>query len=199
MNTLVERALAERDRREAETEAALDAGAAAVIRLSARMPAGMRCCGLADNPIERGAVIFESECRGRGLSFSPLGSGNGPLGPWRLWASSAEAAEVKHAAIFVEEGSWLGQLLDLDVSSTEGRLGRAELLLPPRRCVVCGGIAAVCSGRATHAPKAVETAYDAILRRATSAVDAGSPDGDAVGVIPPLHIEEIETKGGDTP
>ncbi|PKL08415.1 MAG: hypothetical protein CVV51_09075 [Spirochaetae bacterium HGW-Spirochaetae-7] len=196
---LVERALMERDRREAETEAALAAGAGAVIRLSARMPSGMRRLGLASNPVARGAAIFECACRDRGLSLRPLGSGDGPLGPWRLWASGSRPDELKRTALQVEEDSWLGSLLDLDVIGPEGPVGRAELCLPSRRCVVCGGTAAECSGRATHDPKTVEAAFGIILERSRSAVTSGSPDGDAVGVLPPLHIEEIETKGGDTP
>lgn len=159
-------ALAERDRRAAETASLIAGGAAAVIRLSARLPAALRERGLAEAPVERGSVAFETACRERGIAIEPAGSGRGALGPWRLWVSGAEAASLKRAALAVEEGSWLGRLLDLDVASDEGPVGRAALGLPPRPCAVCDGPAAVCAGRAAHAPSELAAAFEAIAKLA---------------------------------
>lgn len=197
--SLEERALEERDRRASETAALLAAGSRAVVRLSARMPATLRQRGLAVAPTERGAAVFESVCRERGFSLAPAGEGDGVLGPWQLWTSDADPVELKRAALYVEEGSWLGQLLDLDVAGGNGPVGRSELCLPPRPCVVCGDAATACSGRAQHPASAVETAFAAILVRSSSGPFTGSPDGSAVGNYPSLNIQEIDHKGGDTP
>jgi len=185
---LEQRALDERDRRSAETAALLAAGARAVVRLSARMPATLRRRGLAVAPTSRGAAVFESACRERSLSLASAGEDDGVLGPWRLWTSDADPVELKRAALYVEEGSWLGQLLDLDVAGGDGLVGRSRLCLPPRPCVVCGGAATACSGRAPHPASAVEAAFATILLRSSSGPCAGSLDGSAVGDYPSLHI-----------
>ena len=185
---LQQSAIGERDRRADETAALLAAGSRAVVRLSARMPATLRQRGLATAPTERGVAVFESACRERGFSLVAAGEGDGILGPWRLWTSDADPLELKRAALYVEEGSWLGQLLDLDVAGPDGLVGRSDLCLPPRPCVVCGGTAMACSGRAAHPATAVEAAFATILARSSSGFDTGSPDGSAVGVQPSLYI-----------
>jgi len=197
-------ALAERDRRSAETASLLGSGARAVVRLSARMPSRMRERGLCESPIERGAAAFESACRGLGVRVEGRGAGDGALGPWRLWASDASPAELKRAALIVEEGSYLGQLLDIDVAGQDGAFGRSELCMPPRPCVVCGRPASACAGRAAHPERDVEDAFEAILGLSSGALAApgreiGSPDGGAVGDYPSSTIREIAYKGGDTP
>jgi holo-ACP synthase CitX len=183
-------ALAERERRAAESTALLNAGAVAVVRLSARMPSSLRRRGLAAGPIARGAALFESECRRRYLPLKLEGGGDGALGPWLLWTSSAAPPALKAAALFVEEASWLGLLLDLDVQGSHGVLSRAGLCLPPRACVLCGAPAMVCSGRRAHAAPSLENAFTYILRR-SGATELGSQDGNAVGASTPLTIREI--------
>jgi phosphoribosyl-dephospho-CoA transferase len=95
---------------------------------------------------------------------------------------------LERAALYVEEGSWLGQLLDLDVAGPGGLVGRSDLCLPPRACVVCGGTATACSGRAPHPAATVDAAFARILARATDGHHPGSPDGSAVGDYPSLNI-----------
>jgi holo-ACP synthase / triphosphoribosyl-dephospho-CoA synthase len=180
--------LAERDRWAADTQAALHSGAQAVIRLSARMPASLRARGMADRPLGQGAVAFEAECRRLGLSLLHLGPGRGALGPWVLWTSDNDPFLLKRAAMLVEEGSTQGQLLDLDVFSQEGPISRSLLGLPPRMCVVCGRQAAVCAGRAVHHPSTTEAAFLDLLEHSSGFILPGSPDGNAVGVQPPLNI-----------
>ena len=197
--TPFDRALGERERRALETASLLAAGAATVVRLSARMPWAMREAGRADGPLALGAAAFESACRGRGLILRRVGSGSGALGPWTLWTSDAPAGELKRTACSIEEGSSLGRLLDLDVACGEGLLGRSSLGLPPRPCVVCASPASVCSGRAAHGAEAVEAAFIGIIERASRAIYPGSPDGSAVGAYQSSTIREIAYQGGDTP
>ncbi|PKL23920.1 MAG: hypothetical protein CVV47_11665 [Spirochaetae bacterium HGW-Spirochaetae-3] len=202
--------LLERDRRDGETRKLLGGGARSVVRLSARMPASMRERGLSEEPVRRGAAAFENACRDLRLGLIARGSGGGALGPWRLWSSGSKPAELKRAALLIEEGSWLGQLLDIDVADAEGPFGRSALCMPPRPCVVCGGPAAVCAGRASHAAAAVEAAFAVMLgtlsgfglppgARSPGRVESGSPGGSAVGAYPSSTIREIAYQGGDTP
>ncbi len=195
----LEAALAERDRRRTETDALLRAGARSVIRLSSRLPYSLREQGAADDPVRRGADVFQSACRERGLTVRLQGTGNGVLGPWWLWTSSTSPDDLKSSSLYIEEGSWLGQLLDIDVASVDGPASRSSRCLPPRPCVVCGGAALACAGRNAHASAEVDAAFTDILRRSVSAHHFGSPDHSAVGAEPSLTIEEIKTKGGDTP
>lgn len=156
--------LAGRDRWAAETQGALAAGSKAVVRISARMPAALRGRWLADGLVERGAAAYQAECGRQGLSLRPLGDGRGALGPWRLWASGDDPLLLKRLALLIEEGSRQGQVLDLDVYSQDGPVSRSLLGMPPRRCVVCGGPAAVCAGRSIHPTSAVEAAFLDLLK-----------------------------------
>jgi holo-ACP synthase CitX len=213
--------LAERERWSADTQAALDTGVQAVVRLSARMPASLRTRGLADRTVGWGAAAFEAECFRRGLTLQHLGPGRGALGPWVLWTSDNDTFLLKQAALLVEESGIQGQLLDLDVHGQSGPVCRALLGLPPRPCVVCGQPAAVCTGRAIHSLPIVEAAFLALIEsssptfpgtvtrqtrtrsrtfsREVPVLYPGSPDGNAVGAKPPLNIQEISIQGGDTP
>jgi holo-ACP synthase CitX len=213
--------LEERELWAAQTREALAAGSQAVVRLSARMPAALRICGLADGPVGCGSAAFEAECHRLGLSLQHLGPGRGALGPWVLWSSHNDPVLLKQLALLVEEGSLLGQLLDVDVYSQNGPVSRPMLGLPPRSCVICGQPAAVCTGRSIHSMSTVESAFLALLESSATIIpnsvaaqsrtrlqdflqpsfrfSTGSPDGYAVGVQPPLNIREIQPKGGDTP
>lgn len=223
MRTLYPRqVLMERERWAAETQAALAAGARSVVRLSARMPATLRLRGLADSPVTWGAAAFAAECGHLGFSLQPIGHAQGALGPWVLWASYDSPRLLKQVGLLLEEGSSQGQLVDVDVYSQEGPVSRSLLGLKPRRCIVCGEAAAVCSGRSVHAPSIVHAAFLNLLECAALSLSntaappypgqchgipqimscflhPGSPDGYAVGAEPPLNIREISIKGGDTP
>lgn len=71
------------------------------------------------------------------------------------------AAELKELAMELEDARPAGRLLDLDVIETDGRkLSRRE----PRRCLVCGGPAALCARSRAHGLPAVQAAADRLLR-----------------------------------
>ena len=164
MRTLYPRqVLMERERWAAETQAALAAGARSVVRLSARMPAALRLRGLAVSPVAWGAAAFATECGHRGFSLHHSGHAQSALGPWDLWTSYDSPRLLKQLGLLIEEGSSQGQLVDVDVYSQDGPVSRSLLGLKPRRCIVCGEAAAVCSGRSVHAPSIVHAAFLSLL------------------------------------
>lgn len=60
--------------------------------------------------------------------------------------------EVKKQSVAIEDNCSLGRIFDIDVYAGEGSsIGREEIQVPARKCIVCGDIARVCvrSGRHT--------------------------------------------------
>lgn len=58
--------------------------------------------------------------------------------------------EVKKAAAELEDTHPLGRLMDLDVIGPEGPLGRADIGLPQRRCLLCEKPARYCMRAGSH-------------------------------------------------
>jgi holo-ACP synthase len=68
-----------------------------------------------------------------------------------LLAVDADARSAKAACVALEEHHPLGRLADADVTGADGRaVGRTELGLPPRRCLLCGRPAAECARARSH-------------------------------------------------
>ena len=58
--------------------------------------------------------------------------------------------EVKKAAAELEDTHPLGRLMDLDVIGPEGPVGRANIVLPERRCLLCDKPARYCIRAGSH-------------------------------------------------
>ncbi len=75
----------------------------------------------------------------------PVHSGADALGPLALLVVPGEAAAVKGRCLSLEAATPQARLLDLDVYGPDGRpVGRADLGLPPRPCLLCPEPAADC-------------------------------------------------------
>ena len=61
-----------------------------------------------------------------------------------------QSLEVKRAAAELEDTHPLGRLMDLDVIGPEGPLGRADIGLPQRRCLLCEKPARYCMRAGSH-------------------------------------------------
>jgi phosphoribosyl-dephospho-CoA transferase len=64
-------------------------------------------------------------------------------------------AAVKRLTLELEEGLPFGRILDLDVWVREGPVGRGDLGLPPRRCLLCGEEAKICARLGGHSFEAL--------------------------------------------
>lgn len=58
--------------------------------------------------------------------------------------------EVKKAAVELEDTHPLGRLMDLDVIGPKGPVGRADIGLPERRCLLCDKPARYCIRAGSH-------------------------------------------------
>lgn len=77
---------------------------------------------------------------------------------------NAPASAVKRLTCQIEEMGGLGRLFDMDVLGLDGRkLDRSEVGLPPRKCLICGGPAAVCASRRTHTVQELQIRTQEVL------------------------------------
>lgn len=82
-----------------------------------------------------------------------------------LLVVNAPASTVKRLTCQVEEMDGLGRLFDMDVLGSDGRkLDRSEVGLSPRKCLICGGPAAVCASRRSHTVQELQIRTQEVLR-----------------------------------
>ena len=75
-----------------------------------------------------------------------------------------DARALKRQLLMLEETHMLGRLWDFDVISTRGSISRQDFALPPRRCLICGGIAHACARSQKHTYEELCHAMAAILK-----------------------------------
>ena len=72
---------------------------------------------------------------------------------------------AKRQAVSLEETHPLGRLFDLDVITADGPLGREELGLPVRKCLICGKPVRECMRTRAHSTQELLSAIDSVIRR----------------------------------
>ncbi len=148
---------------------ATDTSAGVLVQLSPVAPASLRSTPDFLAIFAEGERRFEIAVAAMGWNPVRVASARTVLGPWTLWllrSSAARPERVKYLCVTLEEELPFGRLWDFDVEGPSGTIGRAALDLADRTCVVCGGSAAVCSGRRVHPADEVAGAFLGILRRA---------------------------------
>lgn len=76
-----------------------------------------------------------------------------------------EALAIKKLMVYLEDNHQLGRLFDLDVLTGEGdKISREELGFPPRRCMLCGENAHVCSRSRKHSVTELIAYINTILK-----------------------------------
>ena len=97
-----------------------------------------------------------------------------PTGCEALWAVCGGGRQVKMLCVFLEEHHPLGRLFDLDVLDPEqGKWDRADLGLPPRRCIVCGREGKGCASRRLHPVEKLQQVTNEIMTRFFAHQDCG--------------------------
>lgn len=87
----------------------------------------------------------------------------GADGPWALGEFS-ETGDFKRKLVRLEEEHPVGRLVDLDFfADPERSVGRSDLGLPPRRCLVCAEDARICTRSGKHSLAEIEARSEAIL------------------------------------
>ncbi len=186
MTSLLLDAREERWRRRLQKAARLPSGFS-LVTLTLRMPAPLR---LRDDWAERAREIHRAlleSFEGEGFLLSREEFYLGPDGPEGYWVVSGEAAEVKKGAIGFEERHPLGPLADADVMDPSGQtVGRSDLSLPQRRCLLCGRGGAECTRERTHPREEIEERVESLWKSWEEAERAPSPREEAVARIASL-------------
>lgn len=87
-------------------------------------------------------------------------------GPEAVFAVRGDAGKIKRRLCALEDGCPMGRLLDIDVLATGGeKLSRTAFGLPPRRCLLCGEVAAVCARSRAHSADVLFERAKAIIRK----------------------------------
>jgi holo-ACP synthase len=152
--------LAARDAREALLTALLANGPGTLIFASTAIPGPDKSppgsLALFDRGVDR--------LRRKLGSSRLLAGGHDLLGPYRMLASTIDPFRVKRCCLAVETAEPAARLLDLDVyDSTGTRIGRADLGVPPRSCLLCEQPAGDCIRLRRHSMASVLDHVDTLL------------------------------------
>jgi len=129
---------------------------ASLAAITLRMPAGLRLSGSSATAALALHADFAAMLRGREIEPAREEFRIGGDGPESCFTAFLPAEDLKRFSVEFERFHPLGALADIDVMDRGGRpLGRAELGLGARECLVCGGTAAVCCAGRAHAAEAV--------------------------------------------
>lgn len=91
--------------------------------------------------------------------------GHDLLGPWTLLGTDLDAHRFKQQAVQLEAAIPAARLFDIDVYDREGQqLGRRELGLPPRPCLICKGPAVDCIRQQLHSEKQLKAKINVLLK-----------------------------------
>lgn len=90
--------------------------------------------------------------------------GHDLLGPWTLLGTDQDARRIKQQTIKLESAIPAGRLFNIDVYDRQGQpIGRRELGLPPRPCLVCGKEIAACRQQ-QHSSKELKKRVRSLLK-----------------------------------
>ena len=130
--------------------------AASLAVLTLRMPASLRNSGRFAELARIVFSVFRERVTVNRFEILHEEFRLGADGPEGYLAAAADARELKRIAVELETGDPWGELVDIDVMDSEGNpLGRRELGLDPRTCLVCEKEAAFCSAGRLHDPAIV--------------------------------------------
>lgn len=142
----------------------------AVITL--RMPASLRTSGRFSEMALALHRSFAGALRGRDIVILREEFRVGGDGPESYLAVAVDPVAMKRLAVDWETNHPWGELADLDVMDSGGNpVGRADLGLPPRVCLICGEEAALCTTERRHDLASIEARIQEIAAR-----DCGEAD-----------------------
>lgn len=89
------------------------------------------------------------------------------------WLIDADPLLIKKITCDIEDGSGIGRLFDMDVLRPDGtKIDRAELGLPPRLCLICGGPARECARSRTHTVEQLQARIRELLTQTLEEEDS---------------------------
>ena len=132
----------------------------------ATLAVALNIAGADKNP-PGAASLFASVMRRLAEVFADgqvLERGDDALGPYALFGLPLPAGQAKRLCLAIEDGDPAARLVDLDIYSADGeQLGRAQLGVPPRRCLVCADAAVDCMRARRHPLAEIVARTDELL------------------------------------
>lgn len=118
---------------------------------------------------EEGLRRILGQLRWKGCEIRLQEHHSGAAGEEAFLLLPASAEQVKAWMVELEEADAFGRLLDIDVLNSAGeKLSRTQLGLPPRRCLLCEEMAAVCARSRRHSYEALRQRVQEILTETLS-------------------------------
>lgn len=153
--------LAARDRRQELLDTLFPTPFPATVMLSLNLPGAEKTGARAERLFAWGERALLQTMNG-----SAALRGSDSLGPFALYRTRLLATQVKRLGIALEGAHPAGRLLDLDVYDHAGnQMGRADLDLAPRSCLICREPALACIRAGRHSS-------DELARAARALIDA---------------------------
>ncbi len=117
-----------------------------LVCLTVNMPGAVKSCPASERIFSYGRLALYST-----LPISYAQVHEGPTGYEGYFTVQGDARTVKSRTCALEDNHPLGRLWDMDVLLPGGRaLGRRDLGLPPRRCLLCRQDAVICARSRAH-------------------------------------------------
>jgi holo-ACP synthase len=143
--------LERREARVARQRTLADRHGLPVVTLTLVFPGPVKNCADARSVFAAALEAIRRMLDGAGHAIEAAEESLLATGPEGMFVVDADPLELKRALVGLEERHPLGRLWDLDVVTREGYgVGRAQLGLPPRRCLVCAEPAHACARARRH-------------------------------------------------
>jgi len=151
--------LAARDERALRQRTWLNQHGGALISFCINMPGEIKDNTEAHQLHMAGIIAVDQMIKQRGWVTVAHSAWHHLTGPEAFWSVIAPPLSLKEAMIQIECRHPLGRLFDLDVlDQTAKALSRRGFNLPPRQCLICSDLAAVCGRSRRHSPDELLTA-----------------------------------------
>lgn len=140
-----------RERRQALQQQLITGRRLPLISLTLNIAGPVKVFPLAVQTYEEGLRLIQNECAKRNFPIVHMEEIREKTGCEAFLSVDAEASGLKQMAAFLETGSDLGRLFDIDVIQTNGeKLSRTGLHAPRRQCLICRRDAFECGRSRAH-------------------------------------------------
>lgn len=132
-----------------------------LVSFTVNMPGKVKRSWRSRAVFDAGVHAIREALAGQIVYYKLLDKNTGPEG---YFAVDMDAQTLKEKMVAIEDGHPLGRLMDIDVLSAPGvQVSRSHLGQNPRKCLVCGNMAAACTRSRAHPTEEILEAIDRIL------------------------------------
>lgn len=144
-----------------------------LISCTMNIPGPEKCNSRIRRVFTLGEELLLAQLRGERLSLLHREAAAHLTGCEGFYVVEADGLRVKELTVQAEDAYPWTRLLDIDVLTPAGeKLSREDLGLPPRRCLLCGGPAAVCARSRAHGLPALLERTEELLNGAIREADS---------------------------